>query len=72
VFGIYDTLAVGAIALGSALAGGLSDAMGITGALVLACLMTLVLTAVCIAPLQSATRSARTRMESLEPLEDEA
>jgi MFS family permease len=72
VFGIYDTLAVGAIALGSALAGGLSDAMGITGALVLACLMTLVLTAVCIAPLQSATMSARTRMESLEPLEDEA
>jgi MFS family permease len=72
VFGIYDTLAVGAIALGSALAGGLSDAMGITGALVLACLVTLVLTAVCIAPLQSATLRARTRMESLEPLEDEA
>jgi MFS family permease len=72
VFGIYDTLAVGAIALGSALAGGLSDAMGITGALLLACLTTLALTAVCIPPLQSATLRARTRMESLEALEDEA
>ncbi len=72
VFGIYDTLAVGAIALGSALAGGLSDALGIAAALVLACLATLTLTAVCIPPLQSATSRARTRVESLEALEDEA
>ncbi len=72
VFGIYDTLAVGAIALGSALAGGLSDAIGISEALVLACLVTLALTTVCIPPLQSATLRARTRMESLEGLEDEA
>jgi MFS family permease len=72
VFGIYDTLAVGAIALGSALAGVLSDALGITGALVLACLVTLALTVVCIPPLQSASLRARTRMEPLESLEDGA
>lgn len=72
VFGIYDTLAVGAIALGSALAGGLSDAVGITAALVLACLLTLVLTVACIPPMKSATHRARTRMESLRTSEDEA
>jgi MFS family permease len=72
VFGIYDTLAVGAIALGSALAGGLSDAVGISGALGLACLMTLALTAACIPPLHSATQRAKVRVESLRASEDEA
>jgi MFS family permease len=72
VFGIYDTLAVGAIALGSALAGVLSDAVGISGALGLACLMTLALTAICIPPLQSATQRAKVRLESLRAAEEEA
>lgn len=72
VFGIYDTLAVGAIALGSALAGGLSEVLGVSGALGLACLITLALTAVAIPPLRSATQDAQVRLKALRPSEEDA
>jgi MFS family permease len=70
VFGIYDTLAVAAIALGSALAGVLSEVLGVSGALGLACLITLVLTAALIPNLRSATQGAPVRPEPLRAAPD--
>ncbi|MCU0263418.1 MAG: MFS transporter [Candidatus Nanopelagicales bacterium] len=70
VFGVYDTLAVAAIALGSALAGVLSEVVGVSGALGLACLITLVLTAALVPNLRSATLGAPVRPEPLRAAPD--
>ena len=57
VLGIYDTLAVAAIAVASGLAGVLSEAIGVRVALLLASAVTIGLTVVCVPALRTATLS---------------
>jgi MFS family permease len=65
VFGIYDTLAVGVIALGSALAGVLSEAIGVQASILVACLAALALTGACIPALRSSSRIAAGELDML-------
>jgi MFS family permease len=62
VFGIYDQLAVGSIAVGSLVAGPLTDALGPGNAMLLVAVVGLLATAATIAPmLRPATRTRRDR-----------